>query len=41
MVTYLQTCQALIQENLETNEKKKYIYIYIYIYMYILKFYKR
>ena len=37
MVTYLQTCQALIQENLETNEKKKkkkkkkkYIYIYIY-----------
>ena len=32
MVTYLQTCQALIQENLETNEKKKkYIYIYIYI----------
>ena len=30
MVTYLQTCQALIQENLETNEKK-YIYIYIYI----------
>ena len=40
MVTYLQTCQALIQENLETNEKKKK-YIYIYIYMYILKFYKR
>ena len=32
MVTYLQTCQALIQENLETNEKKKKkIYIYIYI----------
>ena len=32
MVTYLQTCQALIQENLETNEKKKNnIYIYIYI----------
>ena len=22
MVTYLQTCQPLIQENLETNEKK-------------------
>ena len=34
MVTYLQTCQALIQENLETNEKKN-------IYIYILKFYKR
>ena len=29
MVTYLQTCQALIQENLETNEKKIYIYIEI------------
>ena len=26
MVTYLQTCQPLIQENLETNEN---IYIYI------------
>ena len=39
MVTYLQTCQALIQENLETNEKKKKKKIYIY--MYILKFYKR
>ena len=36
MVTYLQTCQALIQENLETNEKKK-IYIYIYIYIEILQ----
>ena len=31
MVTYLQTCQALIQENLETNEKKKKKNIYIYI----------
>ena len=29
MVTYLQTCHALIQENLETNEKKIYIYIEI------------
>ena len=37
MVTYLQTCQALIQENLETNEKKKKIYIYIYIYIEILQ----
>ena len=31
IMTYLQTCQPLIQENLETNEKKKKnIYIYIY-----------
>ena len=39
MVTYLQTCQALIQENLETNEKKKYIYIYIEILQEVVRSY--
>ena len=38
MVTYLQTCQALIQENLETNEKK-YIYIYIEILQEVVRSY--
>ena len=38
MVTYLQTCQALIQENLETNEKKK-IYIYIEILQEVVRSY--